>query len=131
MKSVKVSLVIAGVALIGIGAAMALTNPKQDAYNQFATQRLSQYLEEEVCPDAGNLFLKSSCTSLVKDNQSAIRDIIVSSTKRQDYWLWSTYQTNLSLDPILPSILDGVLPAYRVSTIGVFNQFLIHQAQKQ
>lgn len=122
-------LTIAGIFLAGVGAALALTNPHSDSFDRYATERLSDYLQTDVCPQAGTL-LKGTCSQVIRDNQSAIASLVAKGTSRQNYFLWSVYKTNLSLDPLLPSILDGALPSYHVETIGILNGFHIIKAEE-
>ncbi|WP_088892005.1 DUF4359 domain-containing protein [Leptolyngbya ohadii] len=123
-------LTIAGILLVGTGAALAITNPRSESFDRYATERLSEYLQTEACPKAGSL-LESTCGRVVQDNQAAITTLVSQSTRRENYLLWSVYKTDLSLDPLLPSLLDGALPSYHVQTIGVFNGFHIIKAEER
>jgi hypothetical protein len=123
-------LTIAGIVFAGLGAALAITNPRPASFDQYATERLSEYLQTEVCPDAGSL-LTGACSQAIQDNQTAIASLVAKGTRRENYGLWSVYQTNLSLDPLLPSLLDGSLPSYYVETIGILNGFHIIKAEER
>jgi hypothetical protein len=129
MKNFR-GLTIAGIVLAGVGAALALTNPRPESFDRYATERLSEYLQTEVCPKAGSL-LTGACNQVIQDNQSAITSLVSESTRRQNYLLWSVYKTDLSLDPLLPSLLDGALPSYYVETIGILNGFHIIKAEER
>jgi hypothetical protein len=129
-KSLKVGVYLFGMALVGLGVAMAATNPGRDAYEQYATKKLSQYLREEVCPQAGETF-RSPCNSLVKDNQDQIQKIISENTQRDNFFLWSIYKTDLSLSPLLPPLLGNLLPSYHFETAGVFSGFYIYRTQRR
>jgi hypothetical protein len=132
MKNLK-GFYLLGAVGAGIGIALALTNPGSSAYNEYATQRLSEYLQADLCPQAGS-FLKGSCQSLIQDNQKAIGSIVAKNTRREDYLLWSVYKTDLAIDSMLPSLLKDVLqeslPAYHAETIGVFNTLHTYQLKR-
>ncbi len=133
MKNIK-GYYLLGIGLAGVGVALALTNPGEAAYTEYAAQRLSEYLQADLCPQAGTL-LKGSCRSFVQDNQQALGKIVAKSTRREDYLLWSVYKTDLSIDSMLPSLLKDVLneelPAYHAETIGVFNTLHTYQLKRR
>lgn len=117
-----------GASLLGIGVATAVTNPGQARYEDYASQRLTTYLEQEVCPKAG--VLESPCRGALRDNQSQIKKFIADNTDRQNFLFWSIYKTNLSPGELLPPVVSGLLPAYHFETVGVFSSFHIYKAEK-
>ena len=124
MKKIKMIAIAVGCALVGVGGALAVTNPRQEAYNDFATQAAIAYLKTEVCAKAPSAFgLQAVCQSELESNQSKIRTIIVDGTQRQDFIVFSLYTTNLSISPDLPS--------YHVESVGVLGRFVIYKTQKR
>lgn len=127
MKGLQiVATAMGGVALAGLGAAMALTNPSQDTYQEYAVEKLTTYLKDEACtqaPKAFESFLRRQCKVLVDTARPQLQQIISQATERQNFILFSVYRTDLSIGPFVP--------AYHFETIGVFHKFYIYQADKQ
>ncbi|MBF2001955.1 MAG: DUF4359 domain-containing protein [Synechococcales cyanobacterium C42_A2020_086] len=135
MKSVKVGAFLTAMAVVGLGGAMAATNPDPAAYNAFAAQRLAQYLQDEECVklDAN---IRGVCDVLDQpQGQDLIKRLVDTNTQRQNYGVLSIYKTNLSTASLLPDFLSGLLSvpsvSYQVETVGVFNQFYIYRAERQ
>jgi len=126
----KTGLYLVGMALAGLGIAMAATNPSQASYEEYATQQLATYLRENTCADAGEL-LKDGCKQLLNENQSEIKELISANTQRQNFGVVSLYQTDLSVGQLLPSFLGKLVPSYHFETVGVFSSFHIVKAKKQ
>lgn len=129
MKGLKIGVYLLGMMVLGLGAAMAFTNPNQSAYDEFATEQLTQYLKDNACTEAprvlGN-FLGDECESLLDKNQDDIKAFISQRTERQNYWILSIYQTDLALREFGP-----LLPSYHFETVGVLGNFYIYEAVKQ
>lgn len=126
MKVPKVVTAMGGVALVGLGLVMALTNPGKDEYEQYAVEQLTTYLKDEACMEAPSVFgnfLQRQCKSLVDTGRPQIEQIIAEKTQRQNLILFSIYRTNLEVGPFLP--------AYHFETLGVFQKFYIYQAEQQ
>ncbi|HBB33736.1 MAG TPA: hypothetical protein DDZ80_01230 [Cyanobacteria bacterium UBA8803] len=132
MKILQVFAGLAGVLLVGLGVSMALTNPGQDAYEQYAVEKLSTYLKDEVCSQAPtNLeflqqnpeFLKRQCQTLVDTGRPQIQQLISQSTERQNWVVFSIYRTDLSMKPLLPG--------YHFETVGLLQNFYTYQANKR
>jgi Domain of unknown function (DUF4359) len=129
MKGLKIGAYLLGMMAIGLGVAMAFTNPEQTAYDDFATEKLTQYLKSNACSEAPNVlgnFLGDECESLLEKNQDEIQQFISTHTERQNYLLLSVYQTNLEIRDFGP-----FLPSYHFETVGVFGNFYIYRAVKQ
>ena len=126
MKALHIVTAIGGVALAGLGVFMALTNPGQDAYEEYALEKLTTYLKDDACTQVpkplGNL-LQRQCKTLVDTGRPQIQQIISKTTQRQNFILFSIYRTNLEIGPILP--------VYHFETVGVFEKFYVYQAQEQ
>jgi Domain of unknown function (DUF4359) len=127
MKSLKIAGYLLGTVLLGVGVAAAVTNPNQSAYEDYATARLTTYLQDNACTQApsvlGNL-LGDQCADLLENNQDEIRKFISSNTDRQNWVILSVYKTDLA-------IADGILPSYHFETVGVFQQFFTYKADRQ
>jgi hypothetical protein len=126
----KTGLYLVGMALVGLGVAMAVTNPSQANYEEYATQQLAAYLRENTCADAGEL-LKDGCNQLLNENQSEIKELISANTQRQNFGVVSLYKTDLSVGELLPSFLKNLVPSYHFETVGVFGNFRVVEAKKQ
>jgi hypothetical protein len=126
----KAGLYLFSMAIVGLGVAMVVTNPSQANYEAFATQKLTQYLQENTCAEAGEL-LRDTCNKLVQENQSEIQEIIAANTQRENFWLLSIYKTDLSVGQLLPSFLGGLVPSYHFETVGLFSGFHVVEARKR
>jgi hypothetical protein len=121
----KVLTAIGGVALVGLGMSMALTNPAQDTYEEYAVEQLTQYLKDEGCSQAPKIFgdlLLRQCKSLVDTGRPQVAQIISKTTQRQNFLFFSIYRTTLEVGPFLP--------VYHFETLGVFQNFYIYQVNK-
>lgn len=126
MKSLRIITYIGAAALAGLGVAMAVTNPSHAAYEEYAVQRLTEYLKNEVCtkvPKAFENFLQRNCTVLVDSNRPQMQQIITESTQRQNFIFFSIYRTDLSVNQFIPS--------YHFETVGVFQNFYTYAAERQ
>ncbi|MBD3880720.1 DUF4359 domain-containing protein [Phormidium tenue FACHB-886] len=130
MKLFQLTASLLGIVLVGVGAATALTNPGEAAYEEYATQRLTEYLQESACSGTG-IALQSSCSSLIQENRSQIQKLISANTQRQNFVFLSIYKTELAPGKLLPDFLSNLLPAYHFETAGVLNSFHIYRAEKQ
>lgn len=127
MKNFKVGGYLIAMSLAGLGVAMAVTNPDQDSYNQYAARLLSQQLQEKECVKLDDSF-RDLCKLLErKEGQSLLRQLVSKNTQRQNFLLGSIYKTNLSTRDVVPSFLNNLLslPAitYEAESIGLFGQF--------
>lgn len=128
-----------GLAIAAVGIGMAVMNPGRDAYNDYATARLSDYLNREVCLNTDDILgidLEDACTDLISENQDELRELISDNTQRSNYGVLSLYQTNLSAHGLLPAEVRSflppqLLPAYQFKTVGVFGNFMTYEAKKQ
>ncbi len=125
MKALQVLVLIGGVALMGVGSLMTVTNPGQNDYEDYATETLTGYLKKEVCTqaplDLGGL-LQNYCKTLVDTGRPQIQQIIARATRRHNYLLFSIYETQLSF--------PSPVPSYQFETIGAFAQFYTYEAER-
>ena len=123
-KPLHIALIGGGLALIGVAAVLAITNPSQATYEEFATQAAIDYLGQEVCVKAPLAFgLQDQCQSALTSNQRQIRQMIAKGTQRQNFGFFSLYKTDLAVTSFLPS--------YHVEAVGVFQRFIIYKAIEQ
>jgi hypothetical protein len=108
-----------------LGVALAVTNPGQEAYEDYAQTRLAAYLKEDVCtqtPQEFGEFLKRQCQVLVDTGRPQMQQLIRQTTVRQNFVFFSIYRTNLDVVP--------VLPAYHFETVGGLSYFFTYQAEE-
>jgi hypothetical protein len=126
----KTALSLVGLVLAGLGVAMAVTNPSQASYEEYATQQLAAYLKDNTCAEAGEL-LRGVCNQLLNENQSEIKELISANTERQNFGVVSVYKTDLSVGELLPSFLRNTVPSYHFETVGVLSGFHVVKAKKE
>ncbi|MBW4576694.1 MAG: DUF4359 domain-containing protein [Aphanothece sp. CMT-3BRIN-NPC111] len=134
MKGLQVITVVGGIALVGLGVAMTLTNPGQDVYEEYAAQLLTEYLQENICPKAPAILgnsLQGQCRSLVDSSQSEIKQLISQGTQRQNFIVFSLYKTDLSINKVVPFLPSNLLPSYHAETVGALENFYTYQLEKQ
>ncbi|MGC9502841.1 DUF4359 domain-containing protein [Baaleninema sp.] len=112
----------ARIVVLGVGAVMAVTNPGEAAYDAYAGEKLSVYLKEEACSQAGRL--QSPCESLVESSQPELQRLIANNTDRQNFLLFSLYHTEFAVP--IPGI-----PSVEAHTIGGFRQFHIYEVKTE
>lgn len=116
----------AAAGLAALGVAMAKTNPSQVEYEEYAVQRLTEYLKTDVCKKTTNLIenlIRFNCDKLVDSANPQIQEILARTTERQNYIIFSIYRTNLKLNSWIPS--------YKFETVGAFDQFYTYTAEKE
>ncbi|OUC13414.1 MAG: hypothetical protein B0A82_17265 [Alkalinema sp. CACIAM 70d] len=117
---------------VGIGGLMVATNPEPNAFEAFAIDQM----KSELCPQVP-LGLAKQCPQLVEENQEQVKAFIRGNTQRQNYWLFSYYQTQLSLRSVVPDSMSPVLSAlpiptgYDLETIGVLGQFYVYRTESK
>ncbi|MEB3294431.1 MAG: DUF4359 domain-containing protein [Synechococcales bacterium] len=121
-----------GLSSVGIGGVMWITNPTQEAFENYAIAQL----KTELCPQIPLGFAKQ-CPKAVDDNQDYLKNLIRKNTTRQDYVLFSHYYTHLSVRSLVPETVWSALAflpiptTYRLEAVGMFGQFFIYQAKSQ
>ena len=126
MKIVSIVACTGAAVLVALGVAMASTKPSKAEYEEYATQRLSEYLKEEGCsktPDILGNFLKLNCAEIVKSASPQIKQIINASTQKHDYLIFSVYHTDLKINSLIPS--------YKFETVGALDNFFTYKAKKE
>ncbi|MCP6757298.1 MAG: DUF4359 domain-containing protein [Fischerella sp. CENA71] len=124
--------------LAALAVVMTQTNPNQVEYEEYATQRLTEYLNTNVCKKTPKFLenvIKFNCRQVVNSAQPQIREVIAESTERQDFIVFSIYRTNLNVNSLIPALrVDSVLPStpgYKFETLGAFDQFYTYKAEQQ
>lgn len=118
----KLTLILPLVGFVGVGALLALTNPKQSDYEKYATLQLKEYLTDNICEEAG--FLQDQCRSLLETTRSQVEEIVARTTERKNFGVFSIYQTELSTS--LP-----FAPSYEIETLGIFNTFHTYKSEQR
>ncbi len=122
-----------GVTIAAVGALAMVTNPGPEAHGQFAYGVASRYLQEDLCnqdlPIVGRRFAEQ-CKTLVATSevQGQLKDLLVKSSDRQNFGLFSLYHTQLSVQDLVPMIPQSLVPIYQVRAVGLFGQFFVYQA---
>ncbi len=132
---INVGAYLTAMGVVGLGVAMAVTNPTEAAYQEYAAQQLSQYLQEKECVKLDASY-RDLCKLLDRsEGQSLLKDIVAKNTERQNYGLLSIYKTNFSTANVLPPFLSNFLSlpqlSYRAETVGLFSRFQTYRVEQQ
>jgi len=126
MKASTITIYVGAAALAILGVTMAKTNPSQAEYEDYAVQRLTQYLRSDVCKKTQG-FIESlinfKCEKIVESISPQMRGIIAGTTKHQDFLIFSVYRTDLKI--------NSGLPSYKFETVAAFNNFYTYSAKEQ
>lgn len=131
MGFLKTAAMLTGIAIVGVGGILVATNPSRADYEQYATDRLTAYLQTEVCADAPSILgeladvselLSQQCQTFIQDNRTQIESLVSSSTTQTDLWVLTIYQTTLQVPGI-----EG-LPAWEFESVGIFQRFVTYKA---
>ena len=105
---------------------MAHTNPREVTYQEYAVKKITTVLKTDGCQKVP-IFLRNlvqfDCNQLVDSAKSQIKDVVVATTKRQNYVLLSIYITNLKI--------HNSLPGYTFETLGAFNSFYTYRVTQE
>ncbi|MFK0730419.1 MAG: DUF4359 domain-containing protein [Gloeotrichia echinulata GP01] len=126
MKALTIITYVAAAGLAALGVTMAKTNPSQAEYENYAVQRLTDYLKTDVCKKTQNIIenlIHLNCEKAVDSASPQIRPIISQTTQQQNLLFFSIYRTDLKLSDLIPS--------YRFETVGAFNNFYTYSAEQQ
>lgn len=121
----KLTPLISGLIVLGIAGGMVATNPNRESYQNYAATEMNTRLKKEVCSDLSGDFVKSQCESFLDMTKERMRGIVANSTQRQNYFLFSIYETEFNFSPI-PKV-----KSYQFTTVGVFNNFWTFEAKEQ
>lgn len=126
MKSLRAITYTGAIALAVLGVAMATSNPSQSVYEEYAVQRLTEYLKSDVCTKAPKVFenfLQRNCTVLIDSGRPQIQKLVSENTQRQNFIFFSVYSTDLAVNPLVPS--------YHFETVAAFQNFYTYMAEKR
>jgi Domain of unknown function (DUF4359) len=104
-------------AITGVALTLALTNPRQEVYTEFATHTVSKFLVRDLCkanaqaPKGFETLVKDGCQAFMRQGSSEIRSFIENNTERQDFLLFSLYTTDFPIRPL--------------RVLGIFNHFFL------
>jgi len=114
-----------GLALLGSGVALLVTNPTMEDYQTHAGEELVELATEEICGQNGmpilmQLWVKD-CPGLIASQQSSLAALSGQFTTRLNLGLLSVFTTEVGGQKLLPALR---LPRYQVTTVGVAGHFL-------
>ena len=124
MKYLNILKSIGIAALAGLGTVMAIANPSQSEYEEYAIAQLTTHLKENVCPQAPkdfNRFLQRQCKTLVDSGRPQLQRLIAENTDQHNFIFFSIYRTDLSISPLLPG--------YHFATVAVFQKFYTYESE--
>ena len=125
----KLALPLTLISLAALGGALAFTNPSEDDYAAFLSDRVETRVQAEVCgTDALSNWLGKIgdalgdfCQSLVSEGgdltEAEVQSFIKESTDYKNRFLFSTYTTEF--------------PFGTYKGVAVFNQFLLRELEEE
>ena len=113
----------------GSSAALCVTNPTRDDYQDFAGDTLVELATEEICerqtlPMVLQLWI-SDCPRLIADQKPALALLADQFTRRWNLGIASVYVTTVGGQNLLPALR---LPRYSLTSLGLAGQFLVINA---
>ena len=113
----------------GSSAALFVTNPTREDYQDFAGDTLVKLATKEVCerqalPMVLQLWI-SDCPRLIADQEPALALLADQLTRRWNLGIASIYVTTVGGQNLLPALR---LPRYSVTSIGLAGQFVVLNA---
>ncbi len=109
-------------ALCGLGRS---TNPDQTAYETFAVDQIGNLASDQCdrAPEGLGILLQGACRAAISAYKPQLSPLLATATTRQDYGLFSIYQSNISIPTANFSA--------KVESIGIFNHFFIYKFPSQ
>lgn len=121
------TLICVSAASIGIiGSILTKTNPNQNKYEEYALDKVTTYLKTDVCnktPSFLEKLIEVNCEEMLQSAMPHLKELITTTTNRQDYLIFSIYRTEIKL--------DSVIPGYKFETVGALNQFYTFNAEQK
>lgn len=111
--------------LIVLATILLITNPGSEQYELYAADKLTIYLKDNVCrqvTEQVNKQLRSPCHILIDTARPQLRLALYKNTQKQNFFLFSIYQTQLAIAPLTPE--------YHFATLGICNRFFTYQAEQ-
>jgi hypothetical protein len=108
-------------ATLGVGGLMFLTNPEQQAYEEYAVEQLGNQARAkcDLAPSGLGVLFQGTCQVAIDNFKPQLRTLVSESSNRQNLVLFSIYRSNLSI----PVVNLGV----KVESIGIFNRFYTYK----
>ncbi|MEN9226699.1 MAG: DUF4359 domain-containing protein [Thermostichus sp. DRC_bins_24] len=121
---------LSGLILVGGVTALALTNPTLEEYGAYAGETLAAYATQEYCAQIPAFLntLIGECQALVRELQPELEALFMRQTRRQNFFLFSLYTTDLSLVNFGP--LGGSLPTYHFETLAGAGRFYTYEIRE-
>ncbi|MEM6610701.1 MAG: DUF4359 domain-containing protein [Cyanobacteria bacterium P01_C01_bin.72] len=116
---------VAGIIAGGIGAIALATNPGEAGYRQYVDAKIKTELKDQICAQVAadlGVWLESQCHILLGTASPYLAEAIAMQTERENFYLFSLYQGDLSL--------PNPLPKYQVATVGIFGNYYTYKAKK-
>jgi hypothetical protein len=122
-----VLLLLGGSATIGLVS----TNPGPAEFEEFAAERLTRLVSDELCSEDGMPMLMRlvirDCPELVHSQRRVLGRLAAEHTRRRNFGLFSLYSTDLGGQQLLP---DWRLPRYDAVTLAAAGRFLLLHADE-
>jgi hypothetical protein len=108
-----------------------ITNPEPADFEQFAAERLTALITEELCGEDGlpmvmRLVIRD-CPELVKSQSALLGRLARQHTQRRNLGVMSIYFTDLGGQQVLP---DWRLPRYSAVTLAAAGRFLLIHSEE-
>jgi hypothetical protein len=106
-------------------AILIVTNPGSNQYEIYASSKLTNYLKTNLCSQVTEQVskqLRTTCHVLIDTARPQITIALQKNTQQKNFFLFSIYQTHLTISPITPE--------YHFETIGILNRFFTYQMEQ-
>ena len=122
---------IAALTVVAIGG-LVVTNPGKREFEDFAGQRLSALLHEELCHRSAMPMLLQlviqNCSEVVRAQQQALGQVARDHSRRINLGVASLYTTHFGGQQLLG---QWKLPHYRITTLALAGQFVVLQTSSE
>lgn len=126
MKPLTMLICVSAASIGIIGSILTGTNPNQNQYEEYALDKVTTYLKTDVCnktPSFLEKLIEVNCEEMLQSAMPHLKELITTTTNRQDYLIFSIYRTEIKL--------DSVIPGYKFETVGALNQFYTFNAEQK
>lgn len=126
MKPLTMLICVSAASISIIGSILTQTNPNQNKYEEYALDKVTTYLKTDVCnktPSFLEKLITVNCEEMLQSAMPHLKELITTTTNRQDYLIFSIYRTEIKL--------DSVIPGYKFETVGALNQFYTFNAEQK
>jgi hypothetical protein len=127
-KRTLAAALLAGAGVVGLAG----TNPGPTDFEEYAGERLSEWLTEELCrtdglPMMARLLIRD-CPQLVASQKPVLGRLALHHTRRRNLGLFSVYRTEMGGQELLP---NWRLPRYTATTLAAAGRFLILRGSEE